>query len=411
MPDPKLLPLSNTPNLHPRHGMPTGLVLSGGGARGAFQVGVWKVLHEDPRGFDGALPAAISGTSAGALNGALIAAGLSPEQILEFWLDVADSPPIRANAQFFSSLWSILARIAVREPVRGYRRRRRELRIFGGLLRKHSWMRGSGHLARALEFLLTARFDNFSEILDGITTTHLFDTGPLRDRLAKALGANRLVQTRVRLAINTVNAATGEVVRIVNHPPRKRPQATVHHYRYEPVLSLDMLVASASIPLLFNPVQIQGETLWDGGLLVNSPMAPVVALGAKRIVPVLVTVKGNPDRTIHRFGTALERLVDTLLENAYTIDRKLLLARNELADRLVEEGLSRVELLTPIRPHSSALFNAGSYLYFERRALMSMYEAGQHAARRWLARGLRLDAKVRPHSAAVGQITQGDPAR
>lgn len=382
--------------------MPTGLVLSGGGARGAFQVGVWKVLHEDPRGFDGALPTAISGTSAGALNGALIAAGLSPEDILEFWLDIADSPPIRANATFFSSLWTTLAKIAVREPLRGIKRRRREFRIFGDLLRKHRWHRTSGQYALALEFLLTARFDNFSEVLDGIATTHLFDTAPFRDRLARALGANRLVQTGVKLAINTVNAATGEVVRIVNHPPRKRPQATVKHYRYEPVLTLDMLVASASIPLLFNPVQIQGDTLWDGGLLVNSPMAPVVALGAKRIVPVLVTVKGNPDRKLHSFGNALERLVDTLLENAYTIDRKLLLARNELADRLLEEGLSRVELLTPIRPNSSALFNAGSYLYFERNALLSMYEAGQQAARRWLDNGLRVDAKVRPARARVG---------
>ncbi len=402
MPDANSLPLSGTPNLHPRHGMPTGLVLSGGGARGAFQVGVWKVLHEDPRGFDGALPTAISGTSAGALNGALIAAGLSPEDILEFWLDIADSPPIRANATFFSSLWTTLAKIAVREPLRGIKRRRREFRIFGDLLRKHRWHRTSGQYALALEFLLTARFDNFSEVLDGIATTHLFDTAPFRDRLARALGANRLVQTGVKLAINTVNAATGEVVRIVNHPPRKRPQATVKHYRYEPVLTLDMLVASASIPLLFNPVQIQGDTLWDGGLLVNSPMAPVVALGAKRIVPVLVTVKGNPDRKLHSFGNALERLVDTLLENAYTIDRKLLLARNELADRLLEEGLSRVELLTPIRPNSSALFNAGSYLYFERNALLSMYEAGQQAARRWLDNGLRVDAKVRPARARVG---------
>ncbi|MGB1274583.1 MAG: patatin-like phospholipase family protein [Nannocystaceae bacterium] len=375
--------------------MPTGLVLSGGGARGAFQVGVWKVLHEDRRAFDGALPSVISGTSAGALNGALIAAGLTPEQILDFWLDIADRPPIRANEDFFRSLWATIARILVREPLRGLKRRRREFRILGGLLRKHRWHRTSGQYALALEFLLTARFDNFSEILDGITTTHLFQTDPFKQRLAKALGSNRLPQTQVRLAINTVNAATGEVVRIVNHPPFKRPQATIKHYRYEPTLSLDMLVASASIPLLFNPVSIQGDTLWDGGLLVNSPMAPVVALGAKRIVPVLVTVKGTPDRGLHSFGNALERLVDTLLENAYTIDRKLLLARNELADRWTEEGLTRVELLKPIRPCSSSLFNAGSYLYFERNTLISMYEAGQRAAQRWLADGLRVDAKAR----------------
>jgi NTE family protein len=73
--------------LGPDKDRPFGLVLSGGGARGAFQVGVWKVLLEHPQGL-GALPQVISGTSAGALNGALIAAGLSPDQMLEFLLDL-----------------------------------------------------------------------------------------------------------------------------------------------------------------------------------------------------------------------------------------------------------------------------------------------------------------------------------
>ena len=53
-----------------------GLVLSGGGARGAFQVGVYERLLRDPRFERG--PAVLSGTSAGAINAAMIAAGKSP---------------------------------------------------------------------------------------------------------------------------------------------------------------------------------------------------------------------------------------------------------------------------------------------------------------------------------------------
>ena len=45
---------------------PLGLVLSGGGARGAFQVGVYERLLEDPRFADG--PTVLSGTSAGGIN-------------------------------------------------------------------------------------------------------------------------------------------------------------------------------------------------------------------------------------------------------------------------------------------------------------------------------------------------------
>jgi NTE family protein len=72
------------------------LVLSGGGARGAFQVGVWEVLREHPRGVGG-LPAVVSGTSAGAVNGYLIAAGLSPAEMLRFWLELAERPPVVAS--------------------------------------------------------------------------------------------------------------------------------------------------------------------------------------------------------------------------------------------------------------------------------------------------------------------------
>jgi NTE family protein len=58
--------------------MKTGLVLSGGGARGIGHLGVIKALQES--GFE---PSIISGTSAGALVGAFFSAGYTPEEILE----------------------------------------------------------------------------------------------------------------------------------------------------------------------------------------------------------------------------------------------------------------------------------------------------------------------------------------
>ena len=97
---------------------PVGLVFSGGGARGAFQGGGWEVLRRDPRGL-GDDPAVISGTSAGSINGALIAAGLSPDAMMEFWLDLARSPPVRANEQLFRSLRANLTRVLVAERQHG----------------------------------------------------------------------------------------------------------------------------------------------------------------------------------------------------------------------------------------------------------------------------------------------------
>src|SRR4029077_20834303 len=78
-----------------------GLVLSGGGARGAFQVGVYERLLEDAR-FAG--PVVLSGTSAGGINAALIAAGKSPREMLQFWKSIADDPPVTASAAFFGGV-------------------------------------------------------------------------------------------------------------------------------------------------------------------------------------------------------------------------------------------------------------------------------------------------------------------
>jgi hypothetical protein len=156
-----------------------GLVLSGGGARGVFQVGVWDVLVNDPRGLAGQ-PTVISGTSAGALNGALIAAGRSPREILEFWLGLADDPPVRANRPFFASLESAIAKLVLYEPMRSLRHRARAIRLTARLLTRHPIFKSSGRLAALVEYLFTARFDALSHLLDSIATAYLFSTKPAR---------------------------------------------------------------------------------------------------------------------------------------------------------------------------------------------------------------------------------------
>ena len=61
-----------------------GLVLSGGGAKGAYQAGVWKALCE--LGLANRVQA-ISGTSIGAINAAAFAAVRGPARIEDFWLE------------------------------------------------------------------------------------------------------------------------------------------------------------------------------------------------------------------------------------------------------------------------------------------------------------------------------------
>ena|GEM_PF-511087 len=370
-----------------------GLVLSGGGARGAFQVGVWEVLTTHPKGLGGQLPTVISGTSAGALNGALIAAGRTPREMLDFWLSLADKPPVIANQGLFASVERAVGRLALAEPMRTFARRAREARIAAGLIRKHPLHKASGRLAFALEYLLTARFDSISSLLDGIDTNYLFSTAPIRERLVDAIGGHVVPPSEMALAINTIDVRTGDVIRFVNHAPHKHADSEDAHYICGPI-TVDMVLASASIPILFNSVRIGGRDLWDGGLLVNTPLAPTLALGATHIIPVLVTAGRRSDTEKKLgFGDAIERLADAFLENAYNTDRKLLLERNRLARLRPELEYTVAELFAPIRPTSSSTFNAGSYLYFERGALLEMYESGRNAAMRWLARGPNFDRK------------------
>lgn len=378
---------------------PLGLVLSGGGARGAFQAGVWKALMTHPRGLED-VPEVMSGTSAGAINALLIAAEKSPDEILDFWLELAHDPPVHANESFFRSIRRVLTRLTVQEPLRAIGKRRREIGKALRTVRRHRWYAPSGAQASVLEHLLTARFDAISRLLDGIQTTHLFSTKAFRERLCDAVGGDS-VKTDIRLAVNCVDARTGRVVRVVNHEAHTRTSS--RDYRRVDAMPVDMVLASASIPLLFEPVHTGGMTLWDGGLLVNSPMAPAIALGARRIVPLLVTTapSGEP-APMDSMGQAIERVIDVLLENAYNADRKLMLERNELARRMKEKRLRRVELFTAIRPEASALFNAGSYLYFERDNLRSMFRAGIEAGRHWIEVMPKIDAGLFPAPKATG---------
>src|SRR5881409_596372 len=121
-----------------------GLVLSGGGARGVFQVGVYERLLEDPRFAEG--PAVLSGTSAGGINAALIAAGKSPRQMLQFWKSIADDPPVTTSAAFFGSALRTLARLSFEEAAR-WLGTPQPLRAFLHRVRNHRSLRPGNVLA------------------------------------------------------------------------------------------------------------------------------------------------------------------------------------------------------------------------------------------------------------------------
>ncbi len=375
-----------------------GLVLSGGGARGAFQVGVYERLLEDAR--FAAAPTVLSGTSAGGINAALIAAGKSPREMLQFWKEIADDPPVFVSSAFFADAIRSLLRLSAEESLR-WLASAEPARAFLGRIANHVPPRMSSLVALWVEYLLTARFELVSRFLEGIREPFIVDTAPLRTRLIDVFGGERIPNRGFRLALNTVDAHTGQVVRYVTAPA---PVTGSPDYVVVDAITVDMVLASASIPLLFPPVQIGRHLLWDGGLLVNTPLAPVVALGADEIVTVLVTEPPEPTPApFPHFGRAVERTVDSFLENAYNMDRKLLLERNRVT-RLQGGPYRDVTLYEAVRPMRDAAFNAGSYLYFERNILSRMHHAGRVAASSWLAAGPRVDHLDEPISGLAAPL-------
>jgi len=350
-----------------------GLVLSGGGARGAFHIGVHECLLGDPRFHRG--PAILSGTSSGAINAALIAAGKNPEEMMAFWCGLAEDPPVAASEPFVRGALGALARQLGQESL-DWVTSTRPLQAAVRGVRRNLPPSATSIFSLGLEYLLIERFDLVSGFLESLPAAAVVDARRLRERLIEVFGGTKVPAGRHRLAVSAVDVRSGDVVRFVN---ARTLRTKAPEYQVVDAITVDMLLASASIPVLFPPVEVHGRLYWDGGLLVNTPLAPVVALGADRIVPVLVNEPCG-DGPIAHLGEAIERTFETLLENAYNVDRKLLLERN----RRRGHGYRRVTLLKPLRPESAACFTAGSYLHFEREALGVIRTAGRRAACDWL---------------------------
>jgi NTE family protein len=184
------------------------LALQGGGAHGAFTWGVLDRLLEEP----GFRIEAISGSSAGALNAAVLASAFGAG---------------------------------------GRQRARAALRIL--------WQRIAGTMAANL--LVTA--PRMADLVSGWLSPYQFnplDLNPLRAILSELVDVDRLrARGSIRLFIAATNLHTGEAKLFSNAD-----------------LSIDALIASTSLPWLHQAVKIGDSHYWDGGFVANPPLLPLV---------------------------------------------------------------------------------------------------------------------------------------
>lgn len=239
-----------------------GLVLTGGGARAAYQVGAIRAMAEilgpGPLPFD-----VMSGISAGAINGIVLATGAE------------DFP---RSAERLRSTWSALT------PDSIYRTGALRLASIGS------------HWIRDLSFggLLGKSGINF--LLDPSPLRELIRTGLPLGRMRRHLRTGRLRG----IAVSATNYHTGSGVTFFEGAADIRPWTRSTRIGVRARITLDHIMASAAIPVFFPPVPIGGSFYGDGCVRMHYPMSPAIHLGADRIVAVSQRWLRPPSETAER---------------------------------------------------------------------------------------------------------------
>ena len=203
------------------------LVLQGGGALGAYQVGVYQAMHEA-----GIEPDWVIGTSIGAINASLIA-GNEPDarmaRLTEFWSRLGHGPFQHALAA---------------------------LPVFGAMAA--NWMTMASGIASFFKPNPLAFAG--PQVPLGAEAAGYYSTAPLEATLAELVDFERINRCATRLTVGAGNVRTSEM-RYFDSRDMK--------------LSARHVMASGALPPAFPAVRIDGDLYWDGGLLSNTPVEAV----------------------------------------------------------------------------------------------------------------------------------------
>ena len=203
------------------------LVLQGGGALGAYQVGVYEAMHEA-----GIEPDWVIGTSIGAINAALI----------------VGNPPAR-RLERLNAFWS-----QVQQTLPGA--------VPGWPALEH-WMANAATVMRGIPNFFTPNLHALKGTAAplGVESAAYYSTEPLRQTLAELVDFDHLCTCSTRMTVGAVNVCSGHMHYFDNRSER---------------LGVDHVMASGALPPAFAAVRIDGEPYWDGGIYSNTPIEAVL---------------------------------------------------------------------------------------------------------------------------------------
>ncbi|AKU96721.1 Patatin [Labilithrix luteola] len=324
----------------------TAMILSGGGARGAYEVGVLWYIFDDLSRMRGGPPRidVLCGTSVGAINACYLTAHLG-------------------------------------DPVLGMRRL------------VHLW--SELQLTRVLGFG-AKQLGGLPRLLlgGGDVGTGVFDVKPMADLVQREISwralARALRKRQLRaLTVSTTEVSTGRTVVFMQTAPdvdipQTAPPRTLFRADH---IGPHHALASAAIPMLFPPVKIDDELYLDGGLRQNTPIAPalrlgathVFAIGSSREVQGIVTKEGPVHPPARAPGAAflLGKVLNAFLLDHVDVDLELLnRLNNVIRDGTKAYGPGFLDAIT----REASKRNAPPYRYVEAFTIRPSEDLGKLAS-------------------------------
>src|SRR5438067_4136078 len=222
------------------------LVLQGGGALGAYQVGVYQALHEA-----GAEPDWVIGTSIGAINGAIIAGNRYAERLAkldEFW----DKLRLAPTLELMAAPWA-----------------------------RH-WYANFATTMSGVPAFFTPRAIPWGGIYAplGVYASSWYRTEALEQTLAGLLEPELFGHRAPRLTVGAVGVTSGELAYFDSAKCQ---------------LELEHVMASGALPPAFPAIRVDGEPYWDGGIYSNTPIEAVLDDKPRQDSVIFATHMWNPE--------------------------------------------------------------------------------------------------------------------
>jgi NTE family protein len=307
---------------------PVGLALQGGGSWGAYTWGVLDTLLASRS----IAITQFSGTSAGAINAAIVASALvkggaqdARKALRGFWTSIADP----AIADVVGQMW---------RPVE------RTLR------------------ASLSEWFLSAGLSPYNVNPLGVN--------PLRDAIAAHVDIDALRSRAAPAVFITVTNVRTGLPRIISNDE----------------LTIDALLASACLPQLFHAVEIDGEPYWDGGYSGNPTLWPMVHDSAANDIIVVQLAPDVADELPKDAATIRRRVGEIVFNSSLVAEMQAICAMRAIAARTGQRASVADMRLHRIGPPRRALFEQGSSVERSREWLTLLFQEGRRATRLFLDR-------------------------